>query len=611
MRIIFFIILTLFSMCTLSFGNERREAYLERVREVVEWRADRVDLDEPDKGGRSEIAAKLALGEDVEWASQRLIEILKEPRGDMFWMFPMTSIAFLGEDSLSADAKVALRRAWREYMPQRGDTENHWAMYYASMYLMSQYWPDLSGDEWFTGKSSQENMEEAREYLTWWMDLNTSIGQGEYDCTHYIGEYLIPMLYLSVWAKDPEMRIRGQMMVDYIAADFAIDTLDGIYIGAHARTDDRQVLEKWNGLSSFFAWLFFGNTPPPKNYGGWGIFFAIAAEHYELPEVIYKIATDRDEPYLHKELKRTRERWRNSDERFTPVYKTTYVTDDYAVGSDQGGLLSPIQQHSWDVTWAVDDPRGVHNTLFSLNPHWSGFEMQMYFTEFPDFMPEAVTKQGKPTYMAEDTFLGGSPYEQIYQEDDAVIVLYNMEKGANHEHVNGFFSKDLDRMEEDDSGWIFVQGGNAYMAYYPLASYEWKPLENGGKRLYSPHRKNGTIVQVASADEFENWAAFKSTIRELYLETATEPVPEVRFTTLRGDHVVCRYDEIPRVNGTYVNYDDWPLFESRYLKAQPGSRKLKMSHGQLERTIDFEKLKISDRVRENPSRKEERLMIRP
>ncbi len=41
-------------------------------------------------------------------------------------------------------------------MPYRGDTENHWLLYYTSLYLMSQMWPDQPGELWYTGKSSAE-----------------------------------------------------------------------------------------------------------------------------------------------------------------------------------------------------------------------------------------------------------------------------------------------------------------------------------------------------------------------------------------------------------------------------------------------------------------------
>src|SRR5690606_33629714 len=139
--------------------------------------------------------------------------------------------------------------------------------------------------------------------------------------------------------------------------------------------------------------------------------------------------------------------------------------------------------------------------------------------------------QAKPTYNKPDKLLGGSPFEQIFQQDDTVISLSDIPAGTNFEHVNGFFSKDLARLEEDASGWIFAQGGRAYLAYRPLAPYEWRPIDGGGQRLFSPHRKNGTILQVASEREFASWDAFKTAIRALPLVVEREPTPRVVFTT--------------------------------------------------------------------------------
>lgn len=580
-------------------SSVRPAAYQKRVKEVLDWRAALVKPEDPKSGGLAEVAAQLALRRDAEWCSRKVTELMKEPGGDMFWMFPVTCIAYLGRDQLSEEAKAAIREAWRTYMPMRGDTENHWAMYYTSLYLMAQLWPGEAGGRWFSGKTSEENLRESREYLLHWMDLTTTVGQGEYDCTHYIGEYAIPMLYLSAWADDPAMRIRGRMMLDWILADYAADSLNGLYVGAHARTNEAQLFEKWNGLSSFFGWLLFGNCPPPAGYGGWGVYFAAAASHYEMPEVIYRIATDRASSYTEIERKRTRHRWRNSDVRNAPVYKTTHITADYAIGSDQGGLLQPIQQHSWDVTWAVPDPRGVHNTLFSAHAYHSAFEMQMYFNDLPDYMPEAVTFQGKPTYNKEDRFLGGSPHEQIFQKEDALICLYDIPQGTRFGHVNGFFSKDLSRLEEDASGWIFAEGGNAWIAYRPLSPYEWKSIKGGGRRLFSPHLKNGAVVQVASRREFPSWEAFKQRIRELPLEIALEPRPRVRFTGLRGKTIECTYGESPKVDGRTVDFEkEWKLFDSPYLQAEKGGRKLVLMHERLERVLDFNTLQITDRVRE-------------
>jgi hypothetical protein len=596
--------------------DTHRAGYIARAREVTTWRAGLADMDDPASGGFAEIAAKLALREDAGWCSRRLVEILKEPSGDMFWMFPCMAVAYLGRGQLSPAAQRALRDAWRTYMPVRGDTENHWAMYYASLYLAAQLWPGEPGEKWFTGKSSAENLAEARAYLVHWIDLTTARGQGEYNCTHYIGEYMIPMLYLLSWADDPAMRRRGHMMLDYLAADFAINTLDGIYIGSHARTDDRQILEKWNGLSSFFGWLFFNNCPPPEAFGAWGSYFAVVAHNYELPEIIHRIATDRDAPYLEKDLKRTRHRWRNSDVRSAPVYKTTCVTKNYAVGSDQGGLLQPIQQHSWDVTWAVPDPRGVHNTFFTMQPDAGPFELQMYFTEFPDWMPKAVASQGKPTYDIPDKLLGGSPYEQIFQDADTVVALYNIDPGARFCQVNTFISKDLARLERDASGWIFLQGGDTCIAWRPFADGTFQPYRKGSETkaewkeggwqfsqetykdndmiFVSPHLRNGALVQVAAAAEFAGWDAFKAAILELPVTITRDPVPRVTFTSLRGKKITCAHGEAPVVDGDTIDYAKWKLFEGPYLNADPDSRALTLTHGKLRRVLDFKTLTITD-----------------
>ena len=207
---------------------ERRAGYLARVHEVMTWRASQAKPDNPATLGLAEIAAKLALRQDAAACSERLVELLKKPSGDMFWMFPVTCISYLGRDQLSPAAKAAMREAWRTYMPLRGDTENHWLMYYTSLYLMAQLWPNEPGDRWFHGKSSEEIFAEARDYLIHWTKLTTTIGQGEYDCTHYLGEYSIPLLFLSTWAKDPGMRQRARMMLDYVLADYAVDTLNGL-----------------------------------------------------------------------------------------------------------------------------------------------------------------------------------------------------------------------------------------------------------------------------------------------------------------------------------------------------------------------------------------------
>jgi hypothetical protein len=542
--------------------------------------------------GYANIAAKLRLREDAAACSRRLEELLAEPTGDMFWMFPVTAIAYLDRGQLSDSARQALRRSFKTYMPYRGDTENHWLLYYTSLYLMSQMWPDQGGDQWYTGKSSQENFRESAEWIESWVRLTTTRGQGEYDSPHYLGLFFLSMSYLAEWANDPAMKKRATMMLDYLIADFAAEDLDGLFVGAHSRVYDRPVVEKWFNVSSDFGWVLFGQGYPNEPPGLYVLCYVLAGA-YEPGEILKLIATSRDRPYTHYERKRTRNRWRFFDDLHGPVYKTTYMTRDYAVSSDQGGPLQPIQEHSWDVTWNLPDPRGVHNTLFSLHPYSSLHELQTYFT-FPPDQSVAEVVSSKKSYDSPDKFVGGSPFEQIFQDRDTVIVLYDIAPGVRFPHINGFFSKDLAELREDPSGWIFARGGDALIACRPLQPYTWKPIEGGGKRLFSPHLKNGMVVKVAGRSEFPDMDAFRRAILALAFEYKLQPAPSVRFRSLRGATLEFAYGGTPQVNGVALDYSRWPLFGGPFVEAAVDSEKLTLKFGERRRVLDFRTLSISD-----------------
>jgi hypothetical protein len=535
--------------------------------------------------GYANIASKLRLHEDAGLCSQRLQELLAEPTGDMFWMFPVTAIAYLDQGQLTEPARQMLRRSFKTYMPYRGDTENHWLLYYTSLYLMSQMWPEQGGGQWYTGKSSAENMREAEGWIDSWVRLTTTRGQGEYDSPHYMGLYFLSMSYLAEWAKDPAMKKRATMMLDYLMADYAAENLDGIYVGAHSRLYDRPVLEKWLNPSSDFGWVLFGLGRPLDPPDGYIIFYVLASA-YEPPEILKRIATDREHPYTHYELKRTRNRWRFFDDLHGPVYKTTYVRKEYAVGSDQGGTLQPIQEHSWDLTWNVPDARGVQNTFFTLHPYSSLRELQTYFT-FPPDIGIADVVSSKKSYDSPDKFVGGSPYEQIFQDQDTVIVLYDIPPDTRFPHINGFFSKDLAEVREDPSGWIFARGGDALIACRPLQPYSWKPIEGGGKRLFSPWLKNGMVVQVAARSEFKDAEAFRQAILALPLEFKLSPLPTVRFRSLRGKSLSFTY-------GQTLDRGHWPLFGGPYVEAAVDSEQLTLKYGKMRRVLDFRRLTVTD-----------------
>ncbi len=580
-------------------------AYRERCETLINFYADREPGGYLSRVDLIEVAAKLYLRRDLSGAIALLDEIIPRPNGDMFWMYPNVLVNYLGRDVLPEDYLRRLRDLWRTFTPYRGDTENHWVMYYASLYLMAQLYPNQPGTAWYNGRSSVENLEEARDYLEHWVETTVTIGQGEYDSPHYMGFFITPMALLYAFAADEDMRRRAHMMLDYLIADFAVDTLNGQYAGAFSRIYPQPLLERWKNGSTSFAWLLFGNIPfrpdgvnvilPAIGYRPHAIAVILAMSGYRPPEVIHHIATDRSEPFVHRELKRTRYRIRYSDDRTEPVYKYAYVSGDYVIGSTQGGLLQPIQQHTWELFWSARDPYEGYNMLFTLHPYSSGRELGMYFPEEPKLLTRSVLEEKKETYDSPDKWTGASPFEQVFQHEDAVVALYDIPEGTRFPHISGFFSRHLSERQEDESGWIFAKGGKALIAYFPLAPYEWRDEPGGDRRLHSPNLKNGAVVQAASASSY-SFDAFRAAVKAQPLEAAAEPVPRVRFQTLRGADLDVTYGDIPRVDGQPADYDAWPLFGNPFMRQDRGSKLLELRARSIRRVLDFENLIIEDSV---------------
>jgi len=591
--------------------HERQLQLTARQTVVLEDYVETVDADDLEKGSLHQVTACLAAGRNLDWARTRLKKLNEKPSGAMFWMYPMVMVMKAGAENLNDDDWAGIRQAWKTYFPYRGDTENHWLMYYSSLFLAAETWPDLGPAEWYNGKSSAENREESKAYVLNWMKITTSYGQGEYDSPNYIDTYVSPMGLLAAYARDDDLRRRAGMMLDYIVLDYAVENIDGIYGGAHSRIYPKYVMQPSLASASRLGWLLF-NLGEFKR-GGATVLMSLI--DYQPPGILYRIAHDRSVPYEHRELKRTRWRMRNAGpEAFSvglnktiPVYKYSYVTGDYLLGSSQGGLLQPIQQQTWSLLWHVNNPLGISNTFFSLHPYHSPFEGTMYFNTDWDTVTDLIARS-KVDYASPDKLKGGSPYEQVFQYKSALIGLYDIPLGTDFPFITTFFSRDLVDTVEDESGWIFTIAGSVYIAFRPLAPGEWKPAawtgllegEAGGgigrgfeewgtghRCFVSENPQNGYIVQVAPTAGFESYDEFKQAVRALPVTTSTDGLASVSFTSLEGHRLEATYGQTPRIDGEPIDYSSWKLFDGPFAQSDRGSQQVLIRHGSETLNLDF------------------------
>ncbi len=513
--------------------------------------------------------AKLGTGTDIPTAFAFIDSMLTNPHGDMFYVYPLMATYLYFQDILPPGLKARMKAIFHTYTPYRGDTENHWLMYYTTLLLASQTWPGETGDFWFNGKSSGENYKEAKTYIEDWMRITTTIGQGEFDSPDYGEVYLSPLFLLYEFSKEPTFRQKAKIILDWFWADYAPEYLKGMFCGAHSRIYEPQVYDLKRSEMSHYGYVFFGQTPFNPE-GRMSHVVVGALSHYHIPLEIALAARDRSVPYVHTETKRVRNIIRHGKKRNPPVYKYDYMTQDYCLGSIQGGILQPIQQHTWDVSWVSDKP---YSTIFSLHPTYSSRELTTFFPEETKILTRDVVKS-KGTYNKPNKWTGGSPYERTFQYKNSIIVLYNIPKDVHYGHVDAFFPKNLDSREVDASGWIFCSGGNVYIAVLPFKPYKWIE-EKINWRLRSFHHKNGLILEVASRNDYPSFDAFKSFIQrrtpnlKKFNQTLT-----VQFRTPDNNFMKFTYPDKRYLNGQAWDFSQYKLFHGPFTDAEVGSEKL-------------------------------------
>jgi len=532
--------------------------------------------------------AKFATEHDLDNGVKIFDTLISNPSGDMFFMFQSLMTYLYAKEKMPEWLKQKYRNVWKTYTPFRGDTENHWVMYYVSLYLAAQEWKNQDGTKWFNGKSSSENFKESEEWINKWIEITTTIGQGEFDSPRYLPFFLIPMFMLYEFAEDSLMRLKAQMMLDYLFSDYAVEHLAGCYCGGHSRDYPYDALNPRYAPSSAFAFLYFSDEGFKKtDLNRFGIAVFAAVTSYRLPDIIYHIATDREVPYEHKERKRVRNVIRFGKERNPPVYKYTYVTKDYCIGSLQGGVLQPIQQHSWDITFSDS---GDYNTIFSVHPYFSEIEVGMFFPEEMKILPELVDRAHK-VYRNPNKWSSSSPYERLFQYKGTLIAMYDfklMKPVERYRHINIFIPRILDHFEIDTLGWIIGKRGNGYFGMRILGGMLGLEVDSISYSFKVYGDRICLIVESGGKVEFGDFNSFRSALKSCSFEFDSVKFV-VRYKSLRGFEMLFEYPEGRFLNGE--KYDlNWALFDGNYLKSEVGA--LIISWRDKKRILNFKNLKI-------------------
>ena len=272
------------------------------------------------------------------------------------------------------------------------------------------------------------------------------------------------------------------------------------------------------------------------------------------------------------------------------------MSKNFSIGSEDGGIQQPIQQHTWGITYIYDEG-DKFDEIFSIHPYYSAKELGMFFPEKPKTLVTRVIGGNKGTYNKAWKWTGCSPYERTFQHNNTLIVLYDLDPETPYKHIDYHFPKDLKkRVTDKNTGWIFTQGGNnTYIALKPFEPGEWSEDETCF-RFRSPHLKNGLIATACEASDFKSWEDFMEKMKSTKLDLSNlDKNVKISYTTLDDTKLQFQFPDKRFVNGEEYNIKNMHLFKGPYLNGNEG--KLHMQHGKSELILDFNKNEVINRVK--------------
>ncbi|MBI4880207.1 MAG: hypothetical protein HY812_11200 [Planctomycetes bacterium] len=526
------------------------------------------------------------------WAAQPgpkspawLDALLAAPSHAMFFSLPAIGLYLHARDRLAPETAERLRVLLTEHPIYRGDTENHWVMHYTALLLAAQTWPETPAARWYMGRSSASLYAEARAWLVHWARLAATQGQGEFDSPTYMFTFVTPMLLLHDFAAEAELRQLAGMMLDLLLADYLSESLAGAYCGGHSRAPHQNALETRDNQAAVYHYLYAGGTEPPAEPHGWIIPALLSS--YAPPVEFAGIANQRSACFVHTEVKRVRNVIRFGAELNPPVYKTDYMTPRFCLGSLQGGILQPIQQHTWDVTWLGS---AANATLFSVHPSVSRIELGMFFPEEPRCLTRSVAAQ-KSTYASPDKWISASPWERVFQHENVLLALYGVPPSWTYPHVDVHWPRCLARTEA--GGWWFGQDGDFFLACRATRPGTWRD-EGAHERLRLDGGGTGIVVITPPP---EMAAAGEKALRD-FQRMVLQCAPPVlggeglgltlRFDLPDGRQLECSLgEELGRLNGAPAPFAADRLFHGPFLESKKGTGVIELTDGKTTRVLDF------------------------
>jgi len=471
-------------------------------------------------------------------------------------------------EPLEAETVRCIRRFFLETdFASHHDSENHHLLFRTSRLLMAEAMPDETFAAW--GADGRVLAAEDRDWIDRFIRFRARRGWGEFDSACYVKPVWECLTNLFDYAGDDRLGELVRMMMDLVLADMAVDSLEGMYCGAHGRIYAPHAMDHAAEPTYALTYLYFGRQDPAGVLAAPLIDALVSS--YRPPPLVVRMALDRSAPYENRERKHLH----NVDDVLGErplagsIRKLTWMTPRYALGAVTrqdpyppdlpGAWYAHHEQHEWDLTI------GGRSTRCRLFTHHPG---------------EFGNEHG---YWTGDMRCGCGHF---FQQRQALVGLYDIPADQPCGFIHAYVPEDQFDEVRQDGPWLFVRAGEVYAALRMLGGHE--PTTVGpyrGVEIRSPGRRNGAVCEVGTADAFDSFDEFRRAVAAAQVQFDPEAM-SLSYHSLQAGVLTMDTRGRREIDGRPADLD-YPAWDSPFIQSAWDSGLIRLMHGSESLTLDF------------------------
>jgi hypothetical protein len=368
-------------------------------------------------------------------------------------------------------------------------------------------------------------------------------------------KYSVGVYYnLMDFAESPVLRTLAQRFITLYWADTASDwTLSGVRGGGEARCYKDNYLRlgsQYSFHSLLYGYGWHATSSTVSTYG-----LIPAASSYRVPAILTACATAPARPnYLYTSRRFGREGGSVGggnliafDSGNSNLRRDTWVTPDYTMGT----LTFDMNR---DYVQILDQNRAM-GVMF------------------------ASGRNNRVMVFGRGTTFDNKSYADLSGVTRANCMVVQRDQNANSTGNDTlvFVPQSLWNARVENSGWLFLQSGNAYCAVRPASGTYTAETAASGVDLSLSNIWAPVIIQMGQAANYTDFAAFRTSVIANALTFVSNTL---NYTSEAGDTFTfyANSKTTPRVNGTTVNLNPTKTYDSPYLS---------MTHGTDQATVSY------------------------